>query len=88
MASVKSQKTSGLKMDVWSPERLAKELVDNLKLTQDDLIGELKCQDCGRTNPPCGFYPMMYIGTKEKGGQLCWDCDKKRREESKHVGNL
>jgi hypothetical protein len=46
----------------------------------------LRCQDCGRTDPPCGFYPMLYIGTSESGGQLCWDCDKKRREEA-NVGN-
>jgi hypothetical protein len=40
------------------------------------------CQDCGRTNPPCGFYPMAFIGNAEKGGLLCNDCDKKRRDSS------
>lgn len=49
-------------------------------------IMEMKCQDCDRTNPECGWYPMLWLGYIDPinmvmvGGQLCWDCDKKRRE--------
>jgi hypothetical protein len=39
----------------------------------------MQCQDCGRNDPPTGFYPMSGIGTLEKGGQLCHACEKIRR---------
>lgn len=48
----------------------------------------MRCQDCGRERPPCGFYPMHFIGGRRMGddghwyyfgGQLCWDCDAWRR---------
>jgi hypothetical protein len=44
------------------------------------------CQDCGRKNPECGFYPMLIGGIPSvaKGGSmlLCHDCEKKRRESA------
>lgn len=43
----------------------------------------LRCYNCGRTHPPCNFYPIMGImgpGTHGRAMQICNDCDKHLRE--------
>jgi hypothetical protein len=47
----------------------------------------MKCRECGATNPPSGFYPMLacvMLGSDGKavgtgGWQLCNDCDQRLR---------
>ena len=45
----------------------------------------MRCQDCGDENPKSGFYPICFIAAYAldwqviKSGQLCNDCDAKRR---------
>jgi len=43
--------------------------------------GGVFCQDCGETEPECGFYPMWIFTNTSLSEYLCLDCEKRRRGE-------
>jgi len=43
------------------------------------------CDECGKTDPPSGFYPLWAHGPNSLSGLLCNDCDRKLREQAKQV---
>lgn len=47
----------------------------------------MKCIYCGRTDPPCQFFPIAGIGTyvlgEYKYGQVCHDCHRRLETDGK-----
>ena len=41
----------------------------------------LFCDNCGRVEPPCGFYPLGIHGPDSVSGLWCNDCRRPPREE-------
>lgn len=53
----------------------------------------LRCWHCGRTHPPCNFYPIGAMSAPPGYGiggmgQLCNDCDSHLREGSRVIATL